>query len=181
MLALVTGGSGSGKSEFAENLCLSIHRKKGQIPMVYVATMYPYDEEAYKKIGRHIELRKNKNFDTAECFTNLAGLNLKNPGTTVLLEDLSNLVSNEIWLEGGAGPDTDQAVQAGIEHILAQGADLVVVSNEISSDGMEYDPETAKFQKHIGMLNTWIAGKADFAAEIVYGIPLIHKGKDITF
>lgn len=40
MFILVTGGSGSGKSEFAENIAMKLGGK-----MLYVATMKPYDDE----------------------------------------------------------------------------------------------------------------------------------------
>ena len=47
MLIVVTGVSGSGKSEYAEQICcrLSGDRKK-----YYIATMQPYGEEGKKRI-----------------------------------------------------------------------------------------------------------------------------------
>ena len=48
MFILVTGGSGSGKSEFAENIAMKLGGK-----MLYVATMKPYDDECLKRIERH--------------------------------------------------------------------------------------------------------------------------------
>lgn len=41
MLTLVTGGSGSGKSAFAEDRVLSF----GEAKRIYIATMHPFDEE----------------------------------------------------------------------------------------------------------------------------------------
>ena len=54
---------------------------------------------------------------------------------------------------------------------------MVVVSNEIFSDGIEYDPETFRYQQYLGKINQYIAGKADLVVEVVYGIPLAQKGK----
>ena len=45
MMVLVTGGSGSGKSAFAEDRVLSF----GDAKRVYIATMQPFDEEGKKK------------------------------------------------------------------------------------------------------------------------------------
>ena len=45
MLTLVTGGSGSGKSAFAEDRVLSF----GDAQRIYIATMHPFDEESHKK------------------------------------------------------------------------------------------------------------------------------------
>ena len=44
MLTLVTGGSGSGKSAFAEDRVLSF----GDAQRIYIATMHPFDEESIK-------------------------------------------------------------------------------------------------------------------------------------
>ena len=69
MFTLVTGGSGSGKSEYAESLTES-----WETPKIYIATMFPYDRESEKKIQRHREMRRHKGFHTVECFTGLSGL-----------------------------------------------------------------------------------------------------------
>lgn len=183
MLALVTGGSGSGKSAFAEALCVKLQAGAYQgedltkIPMLYIATMFPFDEEAFKKIDRHKELRKTKNFDAVECFTHLERLEREVP-STILLEDMSNLVANEMYQEGGGGEKTPEGVLKGIEHLLTQSSNLVIVTTEIFSDGIEYDPETARFQDYLGQINREIAGLADMVVEVVYGIPLVHKGDE---
>ncbi len=65
MYCLVTGGAGSGKSEYAESLALSFCDKAGS--MFYIATMYPYDdEETKRRIHRHRSLREGKGFVTIE-------------------------------------------------------------------------------------------------------------------
>ena len=55
MIHLVTGGSGSGKSEYAENWLTGRNKKDGTY--IYIATMQPYTEETMKKIERHHRLR----------------------------------------------------------------------------------------------------------------------------
>ena len=49
MLELVTGGSGSGKSAYAESRICEWNRQDPK-PLFYIATMYPYGEETEKKI-----------------------------------------------------------------------------------------------------------------------------------
>ena len=71
MIELVTGGSGSGKSEYAESRAVRIHRKYGG-RLIYIATMMAYDEEAVQKIERHRMMRSGKGFETIECFTGLS-------------------------------------------------------------------------------------------------------------
>lgn len=172
MIALITGGSGSGKSAYAEELCVSWH--KGSSPMIYIATMYPFDEESFRRIARHREMRKNKNFDTVECFTGLKNVELPEK-TTVLLECMSNLVTNEVFQEGGAKKRTVEAIMEGVSRLTKQAENLVVVTNELFSDGIEYTPETTCYLEYLGEINRRLGRAADVVCEVVYGIPVFHK------
>ena len=58
MVILVTGGSGSGKSQYAEELITAA----GNGLRYYVATMEAFGEEGQKKVERHRELRQGKGF-----------------------------------------------------------------------------------------------------------------------
>ena len=49
MIVLVTGGSGCGKSTWAEKLVASLPNEN----RVYIATMQVYDEESVKRVERH--------------------------------------------------------------------------------------------------------------------------------
>ncbi|KIR01582.1 Adenosylcobinamide-phosphate guanylyltransferase [Lachnospiraceae bacterium TWA4] len=175
MIVLVTGGSGSGKSAFAESLSVKLHGDK-KFPMLYIATMFPFDEEAFKKIERHKRLRKTKNFDAIECFTHLEKIETEIK-TTALLECMSNLVANEMYQEDGAKENTVDAVLKGLLTLESKVENLVIVSNEIFSDGIDYDDESTRYQEYLGTINAGIAKKADLVVEIVYGIPIVHKGQ----
>ena len=67
MMELVTGGSGSGKSAYAENaVCQSRRRlqekEKREIPLYYIADMFPYGRETEEKIENHRRMRAGKGF-----------------------------------------------------------------------------------------------------------------------
>ena len=96
MLILVSGGAGSGKSEFAEGLVTS----SGLGQRVYLATMRVWDAESVRRVERHRQMRAGKGFETLECPENLAGVTLPS-GCAALLEDLSNLTANEFFGEQG--------------------------------------------------------------------------------
>ena len=49
MIVLLTGGSGCGKSTYAERIVASLPEKK----RVYIATMQVYDEESVRRVERH--------------------------------------------------------------------------------------------------------------------------------
>lgn len=170
MFTLVTGGSGSGKSEYAESLADSWND-----PKIYVATMMPFDEETGKKIQRHRDMRRDKGFVTVECFTGLSALHLPE-GCHVLLDCMSNLTANEMYTEEGAGLGTRDSILSGIENLLAFAEDVCIVTNEIFSDGIEYGAETIRYQRCLGALNCRMAELADRVVEVVCGIPLRQKG-----
>ena len=140
MFHVVTGGSGSGKSAFAEQCILDCQGNK----RIYIATMYPFDEESHRRIARHRAMRAEKKFTTIERYTDLEHLTIPQ-GADVLLECMSNLTANEIYQEGGAGDNTVKAILNGIHHLLEQAGNLVVVTNEVFSDGITYDPETETY------------------------------------
>lgn len=100
MFHLITGGSGSGKSLYAEEQTLWMskqnEKQKAGNPCIYIATMKPYGEETLKKIERHRQLRAGKGFLTAECYGRLDRICLpENSG--ILLECMSNLAANELY------------------------------------------------------------------------------------
>lgn len=171
MLTLITGGSGSGKSEFAEDLSVSYKSNN----LIYIATMFLYDNESLKKVERHKRMRDHKNFKTIECFKNLKSLFISN-NSTVLIDCMSNLVANEMYLEGGAKDKTVQEVIRGIESINNQVENLVIVTNEVFSDGIVYDDDTMRYIRNLGEINKEIGKKADNVVEVVYSIPVFHKG-----
>ena len=172
MLLFVFGGSGSGKSEYAEKRIL----EAGEMPRYYVATMEPFGEEGKKRIERHRKLRSGKGFVTVECATHLEGLRLPEKGA-VLLEDLSNLLANEIWSENGRGWSQDLAedICRSIER-LADGQQLtVVVGNDIHRDGEPQTPEMEQYASLLAECQTRLAVLADEVVEVVCGIAIILR------
>lgn len=186
MIHLVTGGSGSGKSEYAEN-CLT-HQdtqsekqagKKSGSPYIYIATMKPYTEETLKKIERHHRLRAGKGFWTLEKYTGLEDLEIpQNEG--ILLECISNLVANELYKEDGtlnSLRETEEKILNGVQNLAQNTESLVIVTNEVNADVNGYSEETKKYQECIGRVNQRLAQMADRVTEVVYGIPLCVKGR----
>ena len=170
MLVVVTGGSGSGKSAFAEDRVLSF----GESRRIYIATMQAFDEESHRRIRRHRRMRSGKGFETIERYTELDELILPK-NCVVLLECMSNLVANEVFSPEGAKEHAYEAICDGILHLKEQAADVCVVTNEIFSDGMVYDKETENYQRLLGRINAYLAEISDVCYEVVYGIPLRIK------
>lgn len=167
MFITVTGGSGSGKSAFAEEQILKFPPGN----RIYIATMMCFDEESRKRVARHRQMRKDKQFETLECYTDLEHAAIPY-GSTVLLECMSNLTANEIFSPDGAKDQAYEAVCRGLLHLKERAAHVCVVTNEIFSDGISYDMETQNYQRILGKLNAFLAEISDACYEVVYGIPL---------
>ena len=101
MLTLVFGGSGSGKSSFAEDLAVT----QGDVPRFYIATMQKDGSaEEQQRIEKHRKHRSGKGFETLEWERDLSG-HLKrwkdeHTPCVFLLEDLGNLIANEMFSPG---------------------------------------------------------------------------------
>lgn len=115
MITLITGGSGSGKSAYAEQKVVEF----GDFNRIYIATMYPFDEESHQRIARHRAMRAEKNFSTVECYVGLK--NVKIPKhSCVLLECLSNLTANEMFQENGAKEKVVEEILEGVKNLDKQ-------------------------------------------------------------
>lgn len=104
MITLITGGSGSGKSAYAEKYICHASNEKGCKEKYYIATMHVFDDEGQRKIERHRRLRAGKGFITIEqprdikkAVEKLQSENCLKTGRSALLECMSNLVANEMF------------------------------------------------------------------------------------
>ena len=196
MLYIVTGGSGSGKSEYAEQTAVQCRNRTGGT-LWYLATMRIWDDEGRKRVERHRRMRAAKGFETIERYTGLETLELRetfeelNPAgldaeqetdslkywesrrvaqkQVLLLECMSNLVLNEFYdQENGA----EERILQGIKHLQKQCGDLIIVTNEIFSDGVTYEPESERYIELLGRINRELGQMADSVTEVVYWIPL---------
>lgn len=170
MFVLIIGGSGSGKSEYAEQ---RLQMADG-VQKIYLATMQPFGQEGAERIARHRKLRAGKGFATVECPDHIEALALAEDAD-VLLEDLSNLLSNEIFSPAGRGMDCLAVLKSGLQRLIGQTKNLVIVTNQVDCDGCDWDGEMAFFVKLLGELNSFLASLADEVIEVVAGIPLTIK------
>lgn len=115
MITLITGGSGSGKSAYAEKYICHASNKKGFKEKYYIATMQVFDDEGQRKIDRHRRLRAGKGFITIEqprdikdAVSKLQSESSLKTGRAALLECMSNLVANEMFPPADAS-DTKEA------------------------------------------------------------------------
>ena len=182
MITLVYGGSGSGKSAFAEDLVCKTEYKN----RYYLATMQSSDEESKERIERHRELRSGKGFITLEQPVDIVNAikeihkidsfefstDINTNGEIVLLECMSNLVANEMFRDGliNSSKKCVNKVMEDVKKLHSEVSSLVIVTNNIFEDGREYDPGTKEYMRALGAVNKQLAAMADEKYEVVVGI-----------
>lgn len=181
---MVIGGSGSGKSAYAEALACSFAERE-ETKKYYLATMRAYDGEGRKKVKRHRALRSGKGFLTIEQDISVerALMRMEAGRRTVLLECLSNLVANEMF--GETDKNAAEAwrepekivgkVVRGIGKLREETEHLIVVGNNVFEDGILYDPSTMAYIRAMGEIGGILADMADRVVEVVAGIPMPVK------
>ena len=146
MMHVITGGSGSGKSAYAEMWLTGkpekSEEKKAICPYLYIATMRPFGAETQKKIERHRQMRAGKGFQTLECYGDLRTLddsiqrwkrsksildinktcrnekNQENAKTGgILLECVSNLLADVLYQEDGSLAEDEVVLETIVEGI----------------------------------------------------------------
>lgn len=202
MLHIVYGESASGKSSYAESFAMSL---QGEGRLLYIATMYPYkwntteiDPETMQRIERHRAMRADKGFDTVECYRHVEHIVAKRQDV-LLLECMSNLLANEMYLEqdsddGGLAETMSEVEKAGVGmsetlspvskkivqaliDLSTRVQELVIVTNDVFSDGgsLTYDESTREYVKNLAEINCALAREAATVTEVVCGIPVIVK------
>ncbi len=171
-LILVTGGSRSGKSAFAEKLAERLAVGRG---VVYLATGSASDPEMAERIAQH-RLRRPPDWETLEVGPDLDGVVGARVlrGKCLLLDCLTGWIGARL-AEGWPR----QRVLAGVEAMEARLADAdaprVVVSGEVGCGVVPPTPLGREFRDAVGEANQRLAGRAGAVYLVVAGMALNLK------
>lgn len=172
MFEVVFGAAGSGKSEYAETLACAL--AGGKERRYYIATMLPYGEEGRRRIERHRQLRSGKGFETIEQQFNISEAleKIEAPdSSTLLIECMSNLVSNEMFI----GDGKTEKIFEECRTIIEKCSNIVIVTNDVFSDGCLYSSEMRAYIERLADINRRLFEIADGVTESVYSVPLKWK------
>jgi adenosylcobinamide kinase/adenosylcobinamide-phosphate guanylyltransferase len=169
MFVFISGAARSGKSAWAEEYALS--KVDADTPLVYLATARVCDQEMEKRVLHHQKTRKGKGFETLEQDVDISKVIPQlSSSSTILLECLGTLLANEMF--GGKKRDTHALCAKIYEEIMllkTKVANLLVVSNDVFSDGVSYDRETERYRQILGTLHVQLADNTDLAVECACG------------
>ena len=193
MMYLIIGGSGSGKSAYAEELLFSLPDAGKKY---YIATMQVCDEESRRRVQKHRKQREGKRFDTIEQPVHVSGaLTQMDAGkkSAMLEKDIyaEDMYANDPHVEDMHADDCD-VMETGLKKSKDCSAEavadkivddimklhqplqqLVIVSNNVFEDGVSYDEMTMEYIKTMGIVNQKLAAVADVLTEGVVGIPIM--------
>lgn len=166
---LFTGGAACGKSYFAEQLIRQLPE-----PYYYIATMQPYGADGQAKVAKHRAMRRDIPFTTIERYHDIGGIEFPQRGT-VLFEDITNLVADEMFAEDGFRFDIADELIEGCEQLIAKADDILIITNEVGRELYPYTPETRAYIETLGAVNAAIAAQCDAVYEFVAGTPIELK------
>ena len=196
MLRLVIGGSASGKSEYAEQLILSLSEGA---PVDYIATMKCSDEEVKQRIEIHKGRREGTATHTIEKPDRLSEIDKNSLSAYGMLECVSNLLANGMFSSSAENHESsDEEIAAAhsdenadepadsreeqnelvirlveeITELAKHYTEFVVVTNDIFEDSIVFDEITRKYIRCLGDINRLLTEKAGSVTEVVCGIPI---------
>lgn len=172
VISIIIGGSASGKSEYAENFAVGL----GVDSRLYIATMQPFDKECLSRIKKHQNMRADKGFTTVEQYINLHEMTVNSE--VVLLECLGNLLANEMYSQTpGRNCSVVEHILKGVFHLEKCCKHLIIVTNDVFADGEDYDLSTQEYIRNLAQINNEISSVAVNVTELVFSIPIAHKGE----
>lgn len=176
MITLITGGSRSGKSAFAQRWAEQIDG-----PRLFIATCPRIDPEMDERILRHQQDREGLGWQTAEVPLRLAEeLEHIPAGTTVLIDCLTLWINNLMYeaeqkeLEIREDQLTNLAEELAHTARKHQGK-VFLVTNEVGLGIVPDNPMVRRYRDLVGRCNQVIAAFADQVFLVSCGIPLQLK------
>lgn len=184
-IILCTGGSRSGKSEFAEKLVLSLPGSKG-----YVATSQIFDAEMEARVAKHKARRKSEwlNFEIPFDLSNNWHL-VDHKCDVILVDCITMYITNQLLTYN---LDSSQAVKEEAEgkivedienllQIILQSSNktVVFVTNELGLSVVPDNTLGRVFRDITGIVNQKIADLAQEVYLTVSGITIEIKSKGV--
>lgn len=175
MIAFVSGGARSGKSELAEQRVLSAAYGSS---CYYIATADVYDDEMAKRVARHQQVRSGQ---AARWVTIEAPLAIDQAvaqvpdGSAVLLDCLTLWASQVLYASSLNEEEGLALLQKTVHSAKARDLYLVIVSNDINESLPPTDNETWRYLAFLQRAHCWLAAAADSVVEVVAGCPVEWK------
>lgn len=171
---LVLGGARSGKSQFAVRL--AEHKAQAmKLPVTFVATGQPLDEEMSDRIARHQSERPSEWTTVEEPRAVALWLEQPRAPEIVVIDCLTLLLNNWMFLDRYQESDYLRETRRLTEALQRFPGLAIVVSNEIGLGLVPGDPLSRRYRDWLGILNQSVAAIADPVYMLFAGIPVDLK------
>ncbi|MDE5881474.1 MAG: bifunctional adenosylcobinamide kinase/adenosylcobinamide-phosphate guanylyltransferase [Muribaculaceae bacterium] len=165
---MVTGGQRSGKSLFAEQLTLSLAERP-----IYLATARVFDSDMQRRVDAHRQRRKQR-WHNLESPLHISQHTFTS-SDTVLLDCLTLLATNWFFEMDESIDAAYDEIKREIDGLMSTGATIIIVTNEVGLGGVSGNDMQRHFADLQGMLNQFVAAKAEEVYMIISGIPVKIK------
>jgi adenosylcobinamide kinase / adenosylcobinamide-phosphate guanylyltransferase len=175
-IVLVTGGSRSGKSEYARALAEAL-----QGPRAFVATCRATDDEMRERIEKHRQCRESSVWGTMEEPLQLAEVLRNNGQVRLFLIDCLTLWVNNIMFEASLKGRTisESHIADRVSEVLHVAAEIpattIFVSNEVGWGIVPENAVSRLYRDLVGRCNEIVAAAADEVTLVACGLPLKLK------
>ncbi|ACB84522.1 bifunctional adenosylcobinamide kinase/adenosylcobinamide-phosphate guanylyltransferase [Natranaerobius thermophilus] len=186
-LVLITGGSASGKSYYAEQLASQLESKHSELDgVIYVATSRVEDQEMSQRVLKH-KNRRPEHWDTVVApKLNWEDINqIVQKNQIVLIDSISMYLSNNLLdFIGSNDPDNldascmekfiyqQKAQMDELCNLFLQGtATVITVSDEVGWGLVPAHKMGRLYRDLVGRMNQILAQKAQEVSLVVSGIP----------
>lgn len=179
-IVLVTGGSRSGKSSYAQELAEQVGG-----PRVFIATCPVIDDEMAERVRRHRDRRDKATWDTIEETTDLAvALRRANGHGVVLVDCLTVWIANlmhEAERRGGRLTEDDMAgiCREVVDVCTELSGAAIFVTNEVGLGIVPDNAPARRYRDLVGRCNQILADAADEVTLVVCGIPMDVKQRSL--
>lgn len=187
MNVFISGGCKNGKSYYAQHIAKEMAEEL-KVPLYYIATMIPRDEEDNVRIARHIDERAGWGFITIEQPAKILEVCQREEvdlGGVFLLDSVTAITENEMFprvkseetgeilveIDESAG----QRVKEDMVNFAKATGNTIFVSDGIYGDGGEYSESTEEYRQALAGIDIALAGACDRVIEISYGQEEVWK------
>lgn len=179
-ITLITGGSRSGKSTFAEKIL------EGEDDVLYIATAVATDGEMEERIEKH-KLRRNQKWETYEGYVKLDQVIEKSSHKYIMLECIGTMVTNIIFeknynFDNITSDDIEKLEKDIIKEIhniilsiKNSNKHILIITNEVGYSVVSEYKLSRIFVDIVGRVNQFISSFSDEVYMIACGLPIKLK------
>lgn len=172
MNILISGGCKNGKSYYAQRRAKEMASSLG-VPLYYIATMIPHDDEDRARIKRHLSERDGWGFETIEQGLSLTEI-LHNEDVdkngVFLMDSVTALLDNEMFDDrGNIDEAAPERVKRDVLEFAAATGNTVFVSDYIYGDADFYSETVENYRRGLAAADRALAEVCEEVIEIAYG------------